>query len=225
AEMVGKICGPEAEAAMRSLGDKPPRSTPEAPRLILTPEERALAEAAERALHEKKDQRRRREYIAWASDLGFDEGWVDDTFIFHSNGSVETEGNLDFRNKPSVRLPDSLVRVGGHLFLDGLTSAQGLTLPEKIGRSLYLNGLTSAEGLTLPEKIDGWLSLNGLTSAQGLTLPREIRGNLFLDGLTSAEGLTLPEKVGLLVWMKGLSETDIKKIKEERSDLSFHFSF
>ncbi|MBI4437628.1 hypothetical protein HY631_01615, partial [Candidatus Uhrbacteria bacterium] len=120
AEMVGKISGPEAEAAMRSLGDKPPRSTPEAPRLILTPEERALAEAAERALHEKKDQRRRREYIAWSSDLGFDEDWVHDTFIFHSDGSVETEGNLDFHDKPSVRLPDSLVRVGGYLSLSGL---------------------------------------------------------------------------------------------------------
>ncbi|MBI4437793.1 hypothetical protein HY631_02475, partial [Candidatus Uhrbacteria bacterium] len=125
---------------------------------------------------------------------------VHDTFIFHSDGSVETEGNLDFHDKPPVRLPDSLVRVGGNL---------------------YLNGLTSAEGLTLPREIRGYLSLNGLTSAEGLVLPREIHGRLFLNGLTSAQGLVLPEKVGWEVWLNRLPQTEMEKIKSQRSDLRF----
>ncbi|KKN09843.1 hypothetical protein LCGC14_1042460 [marine sediment metagenome] len=82
------------------------------------------------------------------------------------------------------------------LYLNGLQSAEGLTLPESIGGSLYLNGLQSAEGLTLPESIGGYLYLNGLQSAEGLTLPESIGGSLDLNGLQSAEGLTLPESIG-----------------------------
>ncbi|MCD6441969.1 hypothetical protein J7L24_00235 [bacterium] len=75
----------------------------------------------------------------------------------------------------------------GNLYLSGLTSAEGLKLPENIGGSLYLSGLTSAEGLKLPENIGGYLDLSGLTSAEGLKLPENIRGDLDLSGLTSAE--------------------------------------
>ena len=71
----------------------------------------------------------------------------------------------------------------GDLYLDSLTSAEGLKLPEKIG-SLYLDSLTSAEGLKLPEKISGILYLNSLTSAEGLKLPEKISGILNLDSLT-----------------------------------------
>jgi len=84
----------------------------------------------------------------------------------------------------------------GDLYLDSLTSAEGLTLPESIGGNLDLDGLTSAEGLTLPESIGGYLNLRSLTSAEGLTLPESIGGYLYLDSLTSAEGLTLPESIG-----------------------------
>ncbi|MBU2542311.1 hypothetical protein KJ785_01985, partial [Patescibacteria group bacterium] len=47
----------------------------------------------------------------------------------------------------------------------GLTSAEGLRLPESVGGGLYLSGLTSAEGLRLPESVGGGLYLSGLTSA------------------------------------------------------------
>ena len=59
----------------------------------------------------------------------------------------------------------------GDLYLDSLTSAEGLKLPEKIG-SLYLDSLTSAEGLKLPEKIGGGLYLSGLTYNQKKILRR-----------------------------------------------------
>ena len=96
----------------------------------------------------------------------------------------------------------------GDLNLNGLTCAEGLTLPQSIGGGLYLNGLTSAEGLTLPQSIGGSLSLNGLTSAEGLTLPQSIGGNLWLSGLTSAEGLTLPQSIGGNLYLNGLTSAE-----------------
>ena len=59
---------------------------------------------------------------------------------------------------------------------------------------LYLNSLTSAEGLTLPQSIGGSLDLNSLTSAEGLTLPQSIGGSLDLSSLTSAEREDLRRK-------------------------------
>src|SRR5574340_461494 len=60
---------------------------------------------------------------------------------------------------------------------------------EKFGGTLDLDldGLTSAEGLVLPQSSGGGLTLGGLTSAEGLVLPQSIGGGLTLDGLTSAE--------------------------------------
>ncbi|OGT54392.1 MAG: hypothetical protein A3E01_03090 [Gammaproteobacteria bacterium RIFCSPHIGHO2_12_FULL_63_22] len=45
--------------------------------------------------------------------------------------------------------------VGGSLDLRGLSSAEGLTLPQSVGGSLNLRGLSSAEGLTLPQSVGG----------------------------------------------------------------------
>ncbi len=45
----------------------------------------------------------------------------------------------------------------GDLYLDSLTSAEGLNLPQTIGGNLYLDSLTSAEGLNLPEEFTGIL--------------------------------------------------------------------
>ena len=52
-----------------------------------------------------------------------------------------------------------------NLILDGLTSAEGLTLPTDVGL-LYLNGLTSAEGLTLPESVEGGIYLSSLPESE-----------------------------------------------------------
>ena len=87
----------------------------------------------------------------------------------------------------------------GSLDLNGLTSAQGLVLPETIGGYLDLNGLTSAQGLVLPRTISGSLYLNGLTSAQGLVLPETIGGGLYLNGLTSEEKQTIT-KMGYRIY-------------------------
>jgi len=82
----------------------------------------------------------------------------------------------------------------GSLDLRGLTSAEGLTLPQSVGGSLDLEGLTSAEGLTLPQSVGGGLDLRGLTSAEGLTLPQSVGGYLYLQGLNHDEKNKLRKK-------------------------------
>ena len=90
-------------------------------------------------------------------------------------------------------LPQS---VGGNLFLDNLTSAKGLVLPQSVGDNLFLDNLTSAEGLVLPQYIGGNLNLCSLTSADGLVLPQSVGGELYLGCLTSAVGIVLPQYIG-----------------------------
>ena len=102
----------------------------------------------------------------------------------------------------------------GDLYLNRLTSAEGLTLPESVGGDLYLNSLTSAEGLTLPASVGGDLSLSGLTSAEGLTLPSSVGGDLYLSSLTSAEGLTLPASVGGGLYLRSLTAAEKRALKE-----------
>ena len=75
----------------------------------------------------------------------------------------------------------------GDLNLRGLTSAEGLKLPESVGGYLDLRGLKSAEGLKLPESVGGYLDLSGLKSAEGLKLPESVGGNICLDSLSSVE--------------------------------------
>ena len=108
----------------------------------------------------------------------------------------------------------------GHLNLSGLTSAEGLTLPETVNGGLYLSSLTSAEGLTLPETVNGNLNLSSLTSAEGLTLPETMNGGLYLNGLTSAEGLTLPETVNGHLYLNGLASAEKQKLREKYPHLA-----
>ena len=79
-----------------------------------------------------------------------------------------------------------------NLYLNSLTSAEGLKLPDIINGDLDLSSLTSAEGLKLPDTINGDLYLGSLTRADGLKLPSTITGYLYLNNITSAEGLVLP---------------------------------
>ena len=82
------------------------------------------------------------------------------------------------------------------LYLYGLTSADGLVLPQSVVGNLFLDNLTSAEGLVLPQNIGGNLDLRSLDSAVGLVLPQNIGGDLYLYSMASAEGLVLPQNVG-----------------------------
>ena len=90
-------------------------------------------------------------------------------------------------------LPQSVV---GNLFLDNLTSAEGLVLPQSVGGDLNLRSLDSAVGLVLPQSVGGILYLSSLTNAVGLVLPQNFSGSLYLVNLTSVEGLVLPQNIG-----------------------------
>ena len=95
----------------------------------------------------------------------------------------------------SLTSTDGLVlpqHVDGNIGLHYLTSAEGLVLPESIGRNISLNSLTNAEGLVFPESIGDDIYLNSLTSAEGLVLPKHVGGNIKLWSLANAEGLVLP---------------------------------
>ena len=85
---------------------------------------------------------------------------------------------------------------------------------------LWLNRLTSAEGLTLPNSIRGNLHLSGLTSAEGLTLPSSIDGGLTLDSLPTAEGLILPVKVKDYLTLFRLTSTEREVLRYRRPDLA-----
>jgi len=100
----------------------------------------------------------------------------------------------------------------GNLSLSGLTTAEGLKLPENIGRDIDLSGLTTAEGLKLPKIIGGSLALRGLKTADGLKLPESIGGLLNLSGLTTAEGLKLPENIGRDIDLSGLTTAEGLKL-------------
>ena len=92
--------------------------------------------------------------------------------------------------------PEKFKALPGNIYLDSLTSAEGLVLPQQVGGNIDLSFLTSADGLVLPESIGGSIILFSLTSADGLVLPESIGGSIILDSLTSAEGLILPQQVG-----------------------------
>ena len=102
-------------------------------------------------------------------------------------------------------LPQSVV---GNLFLDNLTSAEGLVLPQNIGGNLDLRSLDSAVGLVLPQNIGGDLYLYSLASAEGLVLPQNIGGDLYLNGLTSAKGLILPQSIVGNLFLDNLTSAD-----------------
>jgi len=169
--------------------------------------EKAMGDEERKKLEEEKERRDiPKQITTWAKKykLG-DEDWVEKYFEFNDDGSVicNTNLNLNFMTEPDF--PESIKYVKGYLFLDGLTSATDLNLPDEIRGNLSLNRLTSITGLTLPNRIGGGLYLDGLTSATGLNLPDEIRGDLSLDGLTSAEGLKLPNLIGEDLYLNNLT--------------------
>jgi len=206
AKLVGELLGEEEEADMRRALGEGVGDVVEEEEVGLTDEQKARIEELE-SEEEKSPEQRREEIINWADSIGKDEDWVDKTFTFNDDGSVEVEGDLDLNWLESAeRIP--LLKSVGSLYLSGLTSAEGLTLPESVGGSLNLRGLTSAEGLTLPGSVAGYLVLYGLASAEGLTLPESVGGDLVLNGLTSAEGLTLPESVGGSLYLSSLTSAE-----------------
>jgi hypothetical protein len=183
--IIEQMLGKSAADAYRRVTDP---KKPEKPRgLVLTPEQEAKIKASQERTMEDFPWDRD-DYIAFAKTIGKDAAWVDETFTFHDDETVTVEGNLDLYALTDARLfPNNLTTVGGYLSLNGLTSAEHLTLPTTVGGNLWLNALTSAEHLTLPKTVGGSLWLNALTSAEHLTLPKTVGGSLALNNLPISE--------------------------------------
>ena len=98
--------------------------------------------------------------------------------------------------------------VDGNIGLHYLTSAEGLVLPQYVGGTIDLHYLTSAEGLVLPQHVGNSIDLHSLTSAEGLVLPESIGGDIYLNSLTSAEGLVLPQYVGGFIDLSSLASAE-----------------
>ena len=98
--------------------------------------------------------------------------------------------------------------VDGNIGLHYLTSAEGLVLPQYVGGTIDLHYLTSAEGLVLPQHVGNSIDLHSLTSAEGLVLPESIGGDIYLNSLTSAEGLVLPKYVGGFIDLSSLASAE-----------------
>jgi hypothetical protein len=141
--IIEQMLGKSAADAYRRVTDP---QKPEKPRgLVLTPEQEAKIKASrERTLEDLPWDRER--YIKFAKTIGKDAAWVDETFTFHDDDTVTVEGDLDLDNLTDTRLfPNNLTTVSGYLWLNGLTSAEHLTLPTTVGGGLWLNGLPDSE--------------------------------------------------------------------------------
>jgi len=190
-ELVEKVLGTEQADEMRALVDEktPSHQTSEdMGQLELNKDEDAATTEAEESFAEV----RRNEYITWATAFG-NEKWVDETFIFNTDGTVVTEGDVDLCDLEIDSLPPKLTEVNGDLDLrhNQITSLE--SLPSTVSGDIYLsfNQIISLEGL--PSTVDGYLGLgnNQIISLEGL--PNTVGGDLYLNKnpITSLENLPI----------------------------------
>ena len=109
-------------------------------------------------------------------------------FLYEIDGSIEGFG---YRDDPRIKelLDDRDTRQDLAKLFGCRPEQISLSSEEALfGDIIYhsgdldLSGLTSAEGLVLPQNVGGFLDLRGLTSAEGLVLPQNV-GGLYLNRL------------------------------------------
>ena len=231
ADALSALLGPEDAAdARRLLGDKKELPDPEANEFVLSDEEQVVADAEQVEAEKSLEQRRKDEYFAWAKEqLGKDEGWVEDTFTFHEDGTISVEGNLGLDETDIKSFPEGLTEITGNLSLTGCTSLTSLEhIPQTIRGNLSLRGCTSLTSLKhipqtikgnlslarctslkslehIPQTIRGNLSFRGCTSLTSLEhIPQTIKGSLFLTDCTSLTSLEhIPQTIGYSLWISG----------------------
>lgn len=130
--------------------------------------------------------------------IGFSENDLNRKLVYY-DGDIIISG---LSSAEGLELPDY---ISGSLCLGGLTTAKGLNLPQYVGGDLDLSDLENAEGLVLPRYIVGELNLESLISAKEIKLSQNIGGNLNLSNLENAEGLELPQYIGGSLYLGGLT--------------------
>ena len=109
-----------------------------------------------------------------------------------------------------VKLPSKV----GFINLSGLTSSEGLNLPEIIENGLNLENITSIENLTITSNIGGDIFLNYLRSAKNLIFPDYVGGGIYLSHLVLAKGVILPKCVNVYLNLRSLKRIDGIKLPE-----------
>ena len=118
------------------------------------------------------------------------------------------EEEVALSQKEWLNNPEKFKALTRSIYLNSLTSADGLVLPQYVGGRIYLDYLTIADGLVLPQYIGGGIDLSSLTNADGLVLPQHAGGVINLRSLTSAEGLVLPQHVGDFIYLGSLTSAE-----------------
>jgi len=110
--LVERVLGADAAEDMKALTKG--QAAPDRKRvtLVLTENEQVAAREKEQ---EVSPEQRRQQYIEWAKSFDKDEEWVDDNFIFISDGTVETKDNLTIFRKNIEYFPPALKRIRGSL--------------------------------------------------------------------------------------------------------------
>ncbi|MFA6198191.1 MAG: hypothetical protein WC734_03520 [Patescibacteria group bacterium] len=113
-------------------------------------------------------------------------------------------GNLDLHELPSAHdivLPE---HVSGSLYINNLTSTEGITFPRRIGDSLVMTSLRSASNVQLPEHVGGSVFLFELKTAENVTFPMYVGANCDLSRLEVCKDCVLPNEVGYLLNLRKL---------------------
>lgn len=190
AKFLGKLVGPEDEAAYRkAMGEQAPKTLDDSSAPELTHEELAYLKAIKDRESRVREliNLRKRQYLEWAEEfhIGGDDpqGWIADTFIFNPDGTVETQGDLNLLSKSLTRLPPNFTRVNGNLNLSDNRFTSIESLPQEIRGDLNLSSnrlsILALECLQ-GRKIDGDLRLIDVP-ATSLTGGIELGGEVYVQ--------------------------------------------
>jgi len=147
--LVEQVLGAEQAGDMRELtGDRKQDQSAQPTEIETTGDEQTATHEAEKIMAEVRHD----EYVEWAARHSKDEDWVDETFVFKTDGTVIAEGGVDFDELKIDTLPPKLIEVGGDLDLrsNQITSLEGL--PSTIGKDLHLFNIPATsipEGLKI----------------------------------------------------------------------------
>ncbi len=163
-ELVAGVLGTRAREEMEELVDGQPKPSDqqEEGQFELSADELADYNEAGKSLEEW----RRDHYYEWAESIGEGNDWVDETFIFESDGKVMVEGNLDLRDRGISELPPGLYRVEGKLNLGYNNFTKIENIPEAV-TELYMfeNQISKVENIPESVKTLG-LSHNQITKME-----------------------------------------------------------
>jgi len=146
-QLVGAILGPEAEVEMVELVGGQSETTNQQAEgdLDFTKSEQTVISEIENKLAENS----RRDIIEWAENFGMGENWVDEYFLFESDGSVVIKKGISMSSYDIDSLPKEIKEVKGFLNLSSNNLVSADSIPRRIEGSLYLehNPLKDLNGL------------------------------------------------------------------------------